>query len=127
MAYQLVRQYMLRQFKNNTKQLETNLSSFDLDKSNIISIRQFRLWSRPASGATFNKGQICLYKSAAYHSPSVSVSVSASVCTVLRCCRDRSALRKKDAKGIFLTPLQTSHWKWGCLRGRWSANWHRLS
>ena len=49
---------MLRQFKNNTKQPETNLSSLDLDKSDIISIRQFRLWSRPASGATLNEGQI---------------------------------------------------------------------
>ena len=73
---------MLQQFKNNTKQPETNLSSLDLDKSNITSIRQFRLWSRPASGATVNEGQTCLYKSAPYQSPSVSVSVSASVCTV---------------------------------------------
>ena len=83
------------QFKNNTKQPETNLSSLDLDKSNIISIRQFRLWLRPASGATCNEGQICLYKSAPYHGPSVSVSVSASACTVQRCCRDRSALKEK--------------------------------
>ena len=86
---------MLRQFKNNTKQPEANLSSLDLDKSKVISICQFRLWSRPASGATVNEGQICLYKSAAYHSPSVSVSVSASVYTVQRCCRDRSALKEK--------------------------------
>ena len=53
---------MLWQFKNSTKQPETNLSSLDLDKSNVISIRRFRLWSRPASGATINEGQICLYK-----------------------------------------------------------------
>ena len=86
---------MVRQFKNNTKQPETNVSSLDLDKSNIISIRQFRLWSRPASGATINEGQIYLYKSTPYPSPSVSVSVSASVCTVQRCCRDRSALKEK--------------------------------
>ena len=86
---------MLRQFKNNTKRPETNVSSPDLSKSNIISIRQFRLWSRPASGATVNEGQICLYKSVPYHSPSVPVSVSASVGTVQRCCRDRSALKGK--------------------------------
>ena len=86
---------MLQQFKNNTKQPEPNLSSRDLDKSNIISICQFSLWSRPASSATVNEGQICLYNSAPYHSPSVSVSASASVCTVQRCRRDRSALKEK--------------------------------
>ena len=86
---------MLRQFKRKTKRPETNLSSLDLDKSNIISIRQFRLWSRPTSVATVHEGQICLFKSEPYHSPSVSVCVSAHVCTVQRCYRDRSALKEK--------------------------------
>ena len=35
-------------------------------------------------------------------------------------------LRNKGGKEAFLTPPQTSHWKWGCLRGRWSANSNKL-
>ena len=36
-------------------------------------------------------------------------------------------LRKKEVKGVFLTPPETSHWKLGCLRGRWSTNSNRRS
>ena len=35
-------------------------------------------------------------------------------------------LRKKEVKEVFLTPTQTSHWKWVCLRGTWSTNSNRL-
>ena len=35
-------------------------------------------------------------------------------------------LRKKKVKKVFLTPPQTSHWKWRWLRGRWSTNSNRL-
>ena len=114
---------MLRLFKNNTKQPETILSSLDLDKSNIISVRQF---SPQAARQSMKDKSVCTNQ----HHTTVHLYLYLYVHLYVRCnvvALTVAPLRRKDAKGIFLPSPKTSHWRWGCLRGRWSANSHRLS
>ena len=118
---------MLRQFKKNTKRPETNLSSLDLDKSNIISILYSQSGRGPqAARQSMKDTPVCTNQ----HHTTVHLYLYLYLHLYVQCnavAVTVAPLRKKVVKGIFLTPPQTSHWKWGCLRGRRSAKSQRLS